>query len=626
MSSRLSLLLLLAGLLVPAQAQDQDVPVDTVAQGQYSNLSAPGKRVVRRAQELGPVAQALPAGITIDWTTHSLLVAQLGEQTSGGHEITVTKITRRTVPATPAPITRWTIEVAERHPSGPAISVITAPFHLVRVPRIGAGDQVEWTAAAPAAPFTRVRWQLRNQISSLEVAVSAAGAVEVQRRATPTAPTVLKTGQATAAELQSLGDAVRQARLEQLPADIPGPPNTPLGAKRVTLEVEGPTPASVSGWNDFLGQHEARVRLVDGVLGAIATRVEAGGPTNAFSTLKWTVSSGFGPFLHAIAIDKQDNVTIERRTPGSPGQTWTGQATQAERDRLHAAVAAADFLSLPDALPAPNPMPMDAPGGTFEFDLSGQQKRVRIPVAFSMGQYSARLSPVVDVLDEISQRVQQGPQPGVVEEWGTLRVDGGRVLLRTEAGETWRIADDAAARILRRFGGRTAQLRGRAQGAGSDRELADVQILQPERKQGWSALVTVDGSGRARIAFANPVPVSGPVARILRRADGRMARLDGWLFMSPLNRPLEVYAEAVEATVTRDSFLTLQGQQVGDVKRHDKVLVTGTSSLGTHAEVRTAAGVRGYLPFTRLRVGDLTVPLTTTPGLGGAVEGTGDPH
>ena len=100
--------------------------------GQHSPLHAARRTVVRSAAEWATLSAQLP-GVSqpsVDWTTHMLILAALGDRPSGGHSVQVTGFARRGAGAT--------VTVTATRPGAGCMTTmaLTAPAVLARVPRV----------------------------------------------------------------------------------------------------------------------------------------------------------------------------------------------------------------------------------------------------------------------------------------------------------------------------------------------------------------------------------------------------------------------------------------------------------------------------------------------------------
>jgi hypothetical protein len=608
-------ILALAGLSA-AQAQ---VAFESVARGEFSSLGGSERRVVRSAAELGPAAQVLPAGATIDWTTHSLLFAAMGQQSGAGHSIAIVRVERQLLHSTPQAVTRWRIEVREERPSGPAAAVITAPYHLVRVPRIAAGDQVEWAVAAPvAAPFTRLSWNLGggHGLITRAIAVEASGALVVSRRSGFGSGTAeVKTAQLGAEELARLSEAVVAADFATIPGELPAPIPPPMDAPWGRFElVQGGATRTVRVPVAFtFGAFQARLEPLVDLLEELADRESP----LAFAQVALSSSEQVlgQPLARRITVGADGRVAVRRTHPTGSFPPLDGAATPEELEALSDAVQAARLASVPSPLPVP--VIMIHPARPFRLEVHGQDPALAASVSGQLdayGPWEGRLRPLVAALEAIADRL--GGVPTNREVSGEVTLAAGRVFLREPSGAEWRVNDAEAASLLRRFPGRTARARGRAEGS----ELREVSVLSPTAAAGHVVPIAAGG----RIAVTPPASTFGPAALALRRAAGRVARLDGWLFSSS-GQLAEVYVSSVDATARQAGTLRRNGIVTGHLVPGQVVTITRAAS--GFAWVRTAGGDAGYFPLSRLEVGEQptvhAAPAPTSPGVTGALEDDG---
>lgn len=121
----------------PEPPEPPEPPFKTVAKGAFSGFQKAAEMVVTNQTQWGALWQehsgqqepkkAAPA---IDFAKETVLFVALGQKNTGGHQIQIVDIIRR-----PG---RTEVLVVRRKPAPGAMNLqaLTAPFHIVRVPRI----------------------------------------------------------------------------------------------------------------------------------------------------------------------------------------------------------------------------------------------------------------------------------------------------------------------------------------------------------------------------------------------------------------------------------------------------------------------------------------------------------
>lgn len=296
----------------------QNIPFSTLAKGQRGPTGQPQQLVITSAQELqsSGLAQHIDPSLPIapiDWNTEMVIAVCMGGKPSGGYSITIDSIERTlSTPPPPDPthpppllfpITK--VKYSETSPSGPAITIPTSPFHMVRLAKQNAPTRFERTGGLA---FQRVDFNkqedefLGSYPFSLMVSVEADGSVMVGR-SHPLALIAPEYGQATDAELTRVSRGVERARAGSLPDPLDVVIPMHLLARPFSLQVESDRvglAGSTSGQYGYYGQYDARLRPLIEALEAIAERVQ--GPALFEGTIE--TLGGFGLDVSLATSDK----------------------------------------------------------------------------------------------------------------------------------------------------------------------------------------------------------------------------------------------------------------------------------------------------------------------------------
>lgn len=285
MNVRMAAVLVL--LAAPGLALAETVPFTILAEG---NFGPPGGRqqlVIRSQAELAAsgLVDKLPASFApIDWSAEMLIALKMGTQSSGGYSTRVVSIETGFITADPLgplnpPAPVLNVTYAERSPTGAAISVITAPYQLVRLAR---HDVRTLFRLRPDRPFVEVSLTvaetelLGSFPFSNTVTVEAGGRVTVFR-SHPAAFVVPITGEASGDELDHLSAAVRAARVGSLPNPLDVAVPMHLVHQPFSLQVEAAGDAQLGGHTSgqyrHYGQYEPQLQPLIAALEGIAERV-----------------------------------------------------------------------------------------------------------------------------------------------------------------------------------------------------------------------------------------------------------------------------------------------------------------------------------------------------------------
>lgn len=324
-----------------------------------------------------------------------------------------------------------------------------------------------------------------------------------------------------------------------------------------------------------------------------------------------------------IHVDASGDVTFSRSGVGVVLSTIDGRATASELRALDAAVRSARLHELPASL---TPASAPAGGATFSLVVEGARPSTTRGAYGLEGRYAARLKLVNDVLDVIGARL--AAPAAETEVTGTVRVVEDQVYLIEQRYKRFRVTDPAVADVLREFPGRDVKVTGTVAPHSSALptasspltiDVAVTSILSPQRRTGES--VQVQAGTKLVFVLGDKVATFGPLASALRHLTGRSHKADGWLWLDPAGRPLELYVESLDARARQATTLTRYGLWAGYVRQDQRVELL-SFVLGT-ALVRVD-GRTGFVNSAHLEVGEVPVPLhgpSATPGLSGALPG-----
>jgi hypothetical protein len=600
-----------------------------------------------------------PIGMHVDFATKSVVAVALG-YSSFGTTVEITDIERRhavptQLPGMPTPMPPYPVETVVRYettvPTGPVISIVAAPFHLVTVDKIPASDLVVFEDVSPSNPFDLLtrdrRWNMGARTWTLRV--DAAGTVEYDRT-DPQAKYARLTGQLTPAELQALKTAVQDARIDTLPATLTSPSQSPpfvADTTRYTVQGGAQDGADAGGWTGlFEPQYAARLAPVDAILNAIVDRLLAA-PAPTFNSATLSTQHPFGassqwPMSKDTVVRADGSVEVLKSHPTALFAPISGQATPAELARLSDAIDAASLSSIPSPLPVAVPMHLPSNPFTLAVDSAAPQNAAQVSGQLGYyGQWDARLRPVIEAIEAIGRRVElQTFPPGEVSGEVELAANGSVSL--NDGNATWDVnADTDTLRDLRKFEGRTVSVAGQVTFApgipgGPMHGAVDVTAITSPVRQTLNAVVYEDQAGDPVLMLGSifqtaplqRIEAFGRAARVLERATDREITADAWLFRDANGTATGAYLESIDGEARRFSVLTVRGQWRGFVRRGDAVKVERLSRSGRFARVDGPQG-SGYLRVNRLTIGrplpaigpQPTAATGPSTGLAGAVSG-----
>jgi len=114
----------------------REVAFDTVQSGSMSGLARRGRVVIRNQEEWtlfwkrhSAIRRPIPEAPEIDFSKNMVLAVMMGQQSSGGYTIEITSVKQKEG--------KMMVEVRETDPSKSTttLSALTAPFHIVTVPK-----------------------------------------------------------------------------------------------------------------------------------------------------------------------------------------------------------------------------------------------------------------------------------------------------------------------------------------------------------------------------------------------------------------------------------------------------------------------------------------------------------
>lgn len=472
---------LLAGLALslfaaaPAAAQpmSRDLPVVTMHDEAYSGIDTAQTRVITSLAEYR--AFFANSNVTVhvqprvDFSSEDLLVAAMGMRSSGGYDITISRVELMTGGFTGG---HAFVDVVERTPApGQMVTMaLTSPIHVVKVPK--GAIAYHFRTVAPAAMFTTLDLNVTSPAfgTTERIILQADGKAQLLR-SSPTARYAPVDGSATAAELQAVVTAFRAAEVATLPATIDDPNVYIVAPDQVALEstVGGQTHTTEASLGVY-DPYDARLRPLVDALRAISTRLIAGPGT--FERIHLVYSGGFSLFSEEITIEDDGTVVVVRHGHMStPSQYFNGQADPAALQAIIDAVSAADVATLPPVVDDPTPV-ADVPSVTITTTLSGQDHTTRVMEAGFYDAYDARLAPLVDAVRAVVDPLLYPPAQTVT---GRVRLLAGRYLF---LGSHFVSGADPLALVVLRGLGRQVTVKGfvRPEGAGLTRvDLESVE-------------------------------------------------------------------------------------------------------------------------------------------------------
>ena len=282
-------------------------------------------------------------------------------------------------------------------------------------------------------PFARVtlRYEAQDDLGQgwheREISVDGSGRVRVTPGGAPGAAAA--EGQATADELASLVDAVRQARLRGVPGRIPGIPS--FAPRHFSLSVESSDEAlagATAGEVGRYGEFADRLRPVLAAVVEIGTRVGSAPVVEVTEdavdtpfdsvTLIYQEHDGAGTWEYVVVIDGSGKVELREDHPAADvGGPTVGRLTDAELDALAAAVRGARLSDVPQRIPG---VPSLNPEG-FQIAVGSSDPALAGGTSGERGRYGAfedQLRPLIGTIVKLKQRVATAPQEGMAGALG----------------------------------------------------------------------------------------------------------------------------------------------------------------------------------------------------------------
>ncbi len=485
------------------------------------------------------------------------------------------------------------------------------------------------------------------------VSVLANGEVEIRAAhpLTDMGPTIPVTGTATDAELTALEDAVKLANMETMPDPLP-PVMTllylPADNSSFLLTVKsdddrhvGQTRGKLNGF----GAYSARLRPLVDLAEKIGNRILALEPiasTRNFTLaqLETDTFGGIGarPTQRTVAVLANGEVSVRTVHPlldmGPPAPALTGTATDAELTELEDAVKLANMETIPDPLPPVfGPMHSLVPRDSFLLTVkSDDDRHVGMTRGFlrSFGQYSARLRPLVSLLERIGNRINAAnpPAPTPTAVTGTIDVQGFwgfRSVHLIDGNTDTEIKPWSLARKLLKFEGEKATVLGLVE----NDVVTATEILSPKRQDLSGPIVMVGGEPKIEIpvfhtmsshdpsfrpfpgpGMPSPFPpmrnyadTFGPAAKVLTKADNAFTTVDAWVFNDEFGRPAKAYVLSVKGSADPGAIFRRSGSSPEALTAGQVMRLLKISRSGKSFKVRLADGRKGYVKVDTVGMG-----------------------
>lgn len=332
-------------LATPGLALAQNVSFTNLGRGVMGPFGPPQNLVARSQAEfdsqgmsqlLDPAALIAP----IDWSKEMVVATLMGTRNTGGYSIQITEIRREqlfVILPVPGPPPSWELVVKYRTTSPPAGSfvpqVITAPYHMVRLPRHAGTVRFEQVTPPPADVFNSAWLEydtgpIGGTGEGVHIDVNKSGAVTASRFA-PNALFQPVNGQATAAELQRLKSAIERARAASLPPSIPAGVVFIVQPQGFQTAIFSDRPALNGSFSGTLGhydaQYEARVKPLVDAFKAIGDRVLQGASGSVF-TGRIAIPAGGG--IRLIDQNGGGNYRLTPADKASELARWNGRTVR----------------------------------------------------------------------------------------------------------------------------------------------------------------------------------------------------------------------------------------------------------------------------------------------------------
>jgi len=645
------LALALCGAVGQAVAQ-QDVSFTTLARGSYGPSGPPGQHVVTNEQQFRALQLDQVVNAPIDWTSETVVAIFMGAQSSSGYSTEITRITHEqlaTILPVPGPPPAYlnTVYYRETTPTGPALTVITTPYHVVKLstrpgrfvfsnggsiqpppppppppPLVGNGPLAfnEVLHEVQAGPRTAKTQLIRDsaQLSQFLADWSGPLAPNVQVDFSTHMLIGIALGRRAAGADVKITAITRNDGSTTPP--FPGFP-TPMPPYIATVTVnydviQNPT---IIGGTSFPVQLVEVPRLPgsDQVL-FLPNGPSHNQPFNEIRLNTQTFSGSPGgqfPWTTDVEVKANGEVAVLRSHPAAMVAPIYGQATAAELRQLADAVRGARMSSVPDPLLVMIPMHVIAE--PFRLTVSSPISDLDGSTGGQLGyygQWDAQLRPLMSVLDQIRGRLQA--EFGTRAFQGRVRISAGEVVIQ-DGSDRYEVQNADQAKILRRFRGRTVEIRGRAtQVNGGSFELDVARIVNPEPFD--QGVLTYEENGDVVVFYDGGRRIAeGRLSRLLRGESGNRVTIQGYAFRDAAGDVESVFVGAVRGTATRFSSLRLNGQWAGYVRAGEQAWIQRLSATRRYALVEAPNGT-GYLRVDALRIGE---PVPLHGGLSGSLGG-----
>jgi hypothetical protein len=625
-------------LMAAASAFANDVPFQTIGNGVGGFGHPAGEFVAKSRAELDQ--QDLDRFLTqqeldgIDWGNEMVIALFMGEQSTGGHSISVTSIERRQlmqilpVPG-PPPAFELAVNVLRVHP-GPGDIVtmaFTAPYQIVKLAR--SDDRINFYDVPSRIDFDNVTRSVGGGWGySRSISVARDGAVEVHSSG-PGFGGVPRTdrGTADAGQLDRLRRALALADFASIPADMGIDPNAPVPMDvphhTYLLDANG-SQQRVSGIRMVAPDAiTARLSLIDRELDVIMEAV-----LPAFDSLTFsTTEAKDNDFLTiSTSVNLRGEVTVQ--------QQWAlkeihympvhGQVPENLIDDLNAAISYARVGELPADMAPVGALHIQKSFKLRVNTIDGQRHETQGDADHLPTQYRFRMERVFDAATAVRDHLLT--HAGREEFKGTVQVNGDTVTLEGPHTSV-EIIDPATARLVRNWEGRTVKLEGELQQlAPNSAVIRDATVLYPRHQADLRALVVMDAAGAPTLVYgfgaaAGKVPTFGAASAALALGEGNTVTVDAYTFLDANERPEEYFVASVQATVKRFSWQTIRGTITGYLRRGDVVQIDRLSRTGRYARTSDHE-TTGYVRVNRLQVGDAAGPQPFAPAAGAGITGS----
>jgi hypothetical protein len=333
-----------------------------------------------------------------------------------------------------------------------------------------------------------------------------------------------------------------------------------------------------------------------------------------FNSLRLTTTAAGATYPTTVRVGSNGQATVSQNHPTiffPP--TPALQLEASDMSALGALVRNARAGSIPSSLfspvgfttATPFKLAIDAPVSTLHnASIQGMEG--------SYGQYRNRIEPLIGVLKRIQERVLRKAN-GFVEITGKVQVRGWRgwrSVWLVNGTESLKVTPWSFARTLIPFNGYEVKVEG---SRGANNEVKALELLSPIRRQ-VSGIAQSTPQGpilyRGHLEIFPPLPnikLTGRLARLMSRAQGRRVTADAWLFGGKA-KPVALLI-SLSGNAKSGADLTRYGSKVNAVHAGDFVKIIGVSRSGRSVKVQPDSGRAGYMRTRNASIGELNAPL-----------------